>query len=43
MRKKLLTVAFLMSVWGAYSQVGIGTKNPDKSAQLDVSSKDRGF
>src|SRR5690606_15477632 len=43
MKKKLLTVALLMGTWVASSQVGIGTLNPDKSAQLDVVASDKGI
>ncbi|SFI79979.1 hypothetical protein, partial [Myroides guanonis] len=43
MKKRLLTVAFLMGALGAYSQVGIGTTNPNKSSQLEVVAKDKGI
>ncbi|SFJ87900.1 hypothetical protein, partial [Myroides guanonis] len=42
MKKRLLTVAFLMGAWGAYSQVGIGTISPNKSSQLEIVAKDKG-
>lgn len=43
MKKELLTVALLMGTWVASAQVGIGTLNPDKSAQLDVVASDKGI
>lgn len=43
MKKRLLTVAFLMGIWGAYAQVGIGTTAPNKSSQLEIVAKDRGI
>ena len=42
MKKRLLTAAFFVSAWGAYSQVGVGTLNPDASAQLDIVSTEKG-
>lgn len=43
MKKELLTVALLMGTWVASAQVGIGTLNPNKSAQLDVVASDKGI
>jgi len=43
MKKGLLTAALLMGTWVASSQVGIGTLNPNKSAQLDVVASDKGI
>ena len=43
MKRKLLTAAFFIGAWGAYSQVGIGTLDPSKSSQLDVSSTNKGI
>lgn len=40
--KNLLTAFLLMIVSGAYAQVGIGTTSPDATAQLDVTSNDKG-
>ncbi|SFO01016.1 hypothetical protein SAMN05421741_11675, partial [Paenimyroides ummariense] len=42
MKKRLLTAAFFVGAWGAYSQVGIGTLTPNKSAQLDIVSQNSG-
>src|SRR5690554_798301 len=42
MKKRILSVALLVSAWGGYSQVGIGTLTPDKSSQLDVTANDKG-
>lgn len=41
MKKLLLTLSFLYSI-ALYSQVGIGTNNPDQSSLLDISSSDTG-
>src|SRR5690554_6251988 len=43
MKKRILSVALLVSAWGGYSQVGIGTLTPDKSSQLDVTANDKGI
>lgn len=43
MKKELLTVALLMGTWVASAQVGVGTLNPNKSAQLDVVASDKGI
>lgn len=43
MKKELLAVALLMGTWAASAQVGIGTLNPDKSAQLDITASDKGI
>ncbi|WHT39856.1 hypothetical protein QNH98_04045 [Myroides sp. mNGS23_01] len=42
MKRKLFAVAFFMGFWGAYCQVGIGTRSPNVSSELDVVSKDKG-
>src|SRR5690606_21732316 len=42
MKKRLLTAAFFVGAWGAYSQVGIGTLTPNNASQLDVVAKDKG-
>ncbi len=42
MNKKLLTAAFFVGAWGAYSQVGIGTLTPNPSTQLDIVSENKG-
>ncbi|MDM1045662.1 hypothetical protein HXZ87_12555, partial [Myroides sp. R163-1] len=42
--KKITTVlTFFIAIWGAYSQVGIGTRVPNKSAQLTLVAEDRGL
>lgn len=42
--KQIILIAFILIGWNAvYSQVGIGTTNPDPSAILDVSSEDSGI
>src|SRR5690554_2339929 len=43
MKKRILSVALLVSAWGGYSQVGIGTLTPDKSSQLDVTANNKGI
>lgn len=43
MKKELITAALLMGTWVASSQVGIGTLDPNKSAQLDVVASDKGI
>lgn len=44
MKNKLLPLVVVLGLgsFSAYSQVGIGTNNPDNSAQLHVVSKTRG-
>ncbi|MVX37127.1 hypothetical protein GOQ24_15060, partial [Myroides sp. LoEW2-1] len=43
MKKRLLSVALLMTgSFSAYSQVGVGTIKPNKSAELTVESSNRG-
>ncbi len=42
MKKRLLSAAFFVSAWSAYSQVGIGTLTPDPSSQLDIVSHNKG-
>lgn len=42
--KLKLTILFLFLVTSlSYSQIGVGTKNPDSSAALDVTSTTKGF
>jgi hypothetical protein len=44
MRKYIATlIIFLITQLPSSAQVGIGTNTPDSSAQLDVSSSDKGF
>lgn len=43
MKKELLTAALFLGTLAASAQVGIGTLNPDKSAQLDVVASDKGI
>lgn len=43
MKKRLLSVAFLVSAWGSYGQVGIGTLSSNNSSQLDVVATDKGI
>ncbi|WP_158210968.1 beta strand repeat-containing protein [Myroides phaeus] len=43
MNKKLLSIACLMGTFSIYAQVGIGTKIPNKSAELAVVSDKRGL
>jgi len=43
MKKQLLTVTLLMGTFVASAQVGVGTLNPNKSAQLDVVADDKGI
>ena len=40
--KKILVVILLVNV-NVFAQTGIGTTTPEQSAQLDVSSTDKGF
>ncbi|UUV22324.1 hypothetical protein [Paenimyroides aestuarii] len=42
MNRKLLSVSLLLFGINAYSQVGIGTLNPNSSSQLDVTSDKKG-
>ena len=42
MKRKLFAVAFLMGCYGAYCQVGIGTRLPNSSSELDVVSGEKG-
>lgn len=42
MKKNILIIAFTASTWGAFSQVGIGTLNPNSSAMLDVVGSNKG-
>ena len=42
MNKKIITATFCFVLYGAYGQVGIGTLNPDASAQLEVVALDKG-
>ncbi|MEC4117238.1 hypothetical protein VSP20_09675 [Myroides phaeus] len=43
MKKRLLSVAFLMGAMAANAQVGIGVKEPNLSAELTVSASNRGL
>ncbi|WP_121965838.1 hypothetical protein [Myroides sp. N17-2] len=43
MKKRLLSVAFLMGAMAANAQVGIGTATPNKSAELLIEAKNRGL
>ncbi|MEK6451778.1 MULTISPECIES: hypothetical protein [unclassified Myroides] len=43
MKKRLLSVAFLMGAMAANAQVGIGVKDPNLSAELTVSAPNRGL
>jgi hypothetical protein len=43
MRKKLLIALLCFTPVFCYSQVGVGTQNPNKSAALDVSSTNKGM
>ncbi|TPG29925.1 hypothetical protein EAH81_27260, partial [Flavobacterium pectinovorum] len=43
MKNRLLPLVFVLGCYSAYSQVGIGTLNPNASAQLDVVSKNKGI
>ncbi|MCV9930625.1 hypothetical protein OIU83_23400, partial [Flavobacterium sp. LS1R49] len=42
MKNRLLPLLVVLGSYSAYSQVGIGTLNPDASAQLEVLAKNRG-
>jgi len=42
MKKKLLPLLLTLSVYSTYSQVGIGTKIPNSSAQLEILSTEKG-
>ncbi|MEK6493568.1 hypothetical protein [Myroides odoratimimus] len=42
MKRRILSVTFLLGVITGYSQTSIGTKLPDKSAMLEVSSDRKG-
>lgn len=43
MNKKILSASLLLLGLQSYSQVGIGTLSPNKSAQLEVAAKDKGI
>jgi hypothetical protein len=43
MKNKLLPLLFLVGSFGAYSQIGIGTKIPNTSSALDVYGSDKGL
>ncbi|MDM1398917.1 hypothetical protein HX049_17395 [Myroides odoratimimus] len=43
MKKKILCVATLLLMLSVKAQVGIGTKLPNKSAELTIMSKDKGL
>lgn len=38
MKNRLLPLFFVLGAYSAYSQVGIGTKNPNSSAQLEITT-----
>ncbi|MDQ6471709.1 hypothetical protein RB619_13720, partial [Flavobacterium sp. LHD-80] len=42
MKNRLLPLFFVLGCYAGYSQVGVGTLNPDASAQLEVSSTNKG-
>ncbi|MFC4476357.1 hypothetical protein [Flavobacterium chungangensis] len=42
MKNKFLPLLFVLASYGAYSQTGIGTLNPNASAQLEVLSLNKG-
>ncbi|PKK38327.1 hypothetical protein BWI96_00625 [Siphonobacter sp. SORGH_AS_0500] len=41
--KHLYTLLFFLSTYSSYAQVAIGTETPDPSAQLEISSTDKGL
>ena len=43
MTKKLLFISFILTTITSIAQVGIGTTNPNTSAQLDIVSTDKGI
>jgi len=43
MKKVILTLVLLIGTTMSFTQIGIGTINPDVSAELDISSSTRGF
>ncbi|WP_278021162.1 hypothetical protein [Flavobacterium ginsengisoli] len=43
MKNKLLPLFVIFGAYSAYSQVGVGTLEPNKSAQLEVFSNDKGI
>ncbi|WP_289660894.1 hypothetical protein [Flavobacterium panacagri] len=43
MKNKLLPLFVALGSYSAYSQVGVGTLTPNSSAQLDITSKDKGL
>jgi hypothetical protein len=43
MKNKLLPLLVVLGSYSAYSQVGIGTLNPNNSAQLQIKSDNRGL
>ena len=42
MKNRLLPLFVVLASYSAYSQVGVGTKTPHSSAQLDVSAQNKG-
>src|SRR6187549_1685281 len=42
MKNAIILVCLLFSAFAGYSQVGIGTKNPDTTSVLDLSSTTKG-
>jgi hypothetical protein len=43
MKNRLLPLFVVLGSFSAYSQVGVGTKTPHESAQLEVFAKDKGI
>lgn len=43
MKKNILTLTFIVSTFAAYSQVGIGTLEPDNASMLDVVAGNKGI
>src|SRR6188768_2194190 len=43
MKNAIILVCLLFSSFAGYSQVGIGTKNPDSTSVLDLSSTTKGL
>ncbi|MVX37319.1 hypothetical protein GOQ24_16095 [Myroides sp. LoEW2-1] len=43
MKKRIIPIALLLSGMVSYAQVGIGVKEPDKSAILELHAKDKGL
>src|SRR3954470_13973018 len=43
MKNRLLPLFFVLGIYGGYSQVGIGTKQPSSSTQLEIQATDKGL